>query len=82
LKFTSCDNQTLVGCIPISAVAVQLVWLGQKLVIHVIISIAITFVTFKSLRQFLVPVQRKSGNLWNAPRSYAFRQKLLLTGKS
>ena len=24
LKFTSCDNQTLVGCIPIAAVAVHL----------------------------------------------------------
>ena len=24
LKFTSCDNQALVGCIPIAAVAVQL----------------------------------------------------------
>ena len=24
LKFTSCDNQTLVGCIPIAAVAVPL----------------------------------------------------------
>ena len=26
LKFTSCDNQALVGCIPIAAVAVDLTW--------------------------------------------------------
>ena len=37
LKFTSCDNQALVGCIPIATVAVDL-----KLVSHFIRCIAIT----------------------------------------
>ena len=49
LKFTSCDNQVLVGCIPIAAVAVHL---KLKLVSHLIKFIAITYWILKSLRQF------------------------------
>ena len=40
--FTSCDNQALVGCIPIAAVAVHLNLKPQKLVSHLIRCIAIT----------------------------------------
>ncbi len=48
LKFTSCDNQDLVGRIPVGAVAVHLNLKSQKSVSHLIRCIAI----FKSLRQF------------------------------
>jgi len=46
--YHSCDNQALVGCIPIHTIAVQL---GQKLVSRLIIflSIAIPYIIFKSL---------------------------------
>ena len=53
LKFTSCDNQVLVGCIPIAAVAVHLKLKSKELVSHLIRGIAITYWIFKSLRQFL-----------------------------
>ena len=52
LKFTSCDNQTLVGCIPFPAVAVHLNLKSYKLVSHVIRRIAIRYWIFKNLRQF------------------------------
>ena len=52
LKFTSSDNQTLVGCIPIAALAVNLNKKLQKFVTHLIRCIAITYWIFKSLRQF------------------------------
>ena len=52
LKFTSCDNQALVGCIPIASVAVHLNLKSEKLVSHLIRCIAITYWIFKSLRQF------------------------------
>ena len=52
LKVTSCDNQALVGCIPIAAVAVHLNLKSWKLVSHLIRCIAITSWIFKSLRQF------------------------------
>ena len=52
LKFTSCDNQALVGCIPIPAVAVYLKLKSEKLVSHLIRCIAITYWFFKSLQQF------------------------------
>ena len=52
LKFTSCDNQALVGCIPIAAVAVHLELKPYKLVSHLIRCIAITYWILKSLRQF------------------------------
>ena len=42
LKFTSCDNQALVGCIPIAAVAVHLNLKSYKLASHLIRCIAIT----------------------------------------
>ena len=42
LKFTSCDNQALVGCIPIAAVAVYLNLKSLELVSHLIRCIAIT----------------------------------------
>ena len=41
-KFTSCDNQALVGCIPIAAVAVHLNQKSWKLASHLIRCIAIT----------------------------------------
>ena len=44
LKFTSCDNQDLVGCIPIPVVAVHL---NPKLVCHLIRCLAITYWIFK-----------------------------------
>ena len=43
-----------------------------KLVSHRIRCIAITYWIFKSLRQFLMPVQKKSGNLLKAPRKLTF----------
>ena len=54
LKFTSCDNQALVGCIPIPAVAVDLNLKSWKLVSHLIRYIAITYWNFKSLRQLYI----------------------------
>ena len=50
LKFTSCDNQAFVGCIPIPAVAVHLTLKLEKLVSYLIRCIAITYWIFKSLR--------------------------------
>ena len=58
LKFTSCDNQALFGCIPIPAVAVHLKLKSWKLVSHLIRCIAITYWIFKSLRQFKMPVKK------------------------
>ena len=52
LKFTNCDNQALVGCITIAAVAVHLNLKSLKLVIHLIQCIAITYWIVKNLRQF------------------------------
>ena len=49
LKSTSSDNQALVGCIPIAAVAANL---NLKFVSHLIRHIAITYWIFKCLRQF------------------------------
>ena len=42
-KLTSCDNQVLVGCIPIPVVAVHLNLKSYKLVSHLIRCIAITY---------------------------------------
>ena len=52
LKFTSCNNQALVGCIPIAAIAVHLNLKSWKLVGHFKRCIAITYWVIKSLRQF------------------------------
>ena len=49
---TSCDNQALVGCIPIPAAAVDLNLKSSQLVSHLIKCIAITYWIFKVLRQF------------------------------
>ena len=49
LKFTSYDNQVLVGCIPITGVAVDLKLKSKKSVSHLIRCIAITYWIFKSL---------------------------------
>ena len=49
LKFTRCDKQALVECIPIAAVAVHLKLKSLKLVSHLIV---IRQWIFKSLRQF------------------------------
>ena len=43
LKFTSCDNQGLVGCIPILVVGVHLSVKQKKMVSHLITCIAITY---------------------------------------
>ena len=43
LKFSSCDNPALVGCIPIPAVAVHLNLKSLKLVSHLIRCIVITY---------------------------------------
>ena len=51
-KFTNCDNQPLVGWIPIPAVAVPLNPESSKFVSHLIGCIAITYWIIKSLRQF------------------------------
>ena len=50
-KFPSCNNQALVGCIPIAAVAVHFNLKLLKLVSHLKRCIAITYWFFKSLRQ-------------------------------
>ena len=52
LKFTSCDNQALVWCIPIATLAVHLNLKSYKLVSHLITCIAIIYIIFKSLRLF------------------------------
>ena len=52
LKSTSCDNQALVGCIPIPAVAVHWNLESEKLVSHLIRCRAITYWMFKCLLQF------------------------------
>ena len=52
LKFTSCDNEAFVGCLPIPAVAVHLNLKSWRLISHLIRCIAITYWIFKSLRQF------------------------------
>ena len=59
LKFTSCDNQALLGCIPIAAVAVHLNLNSCKLVSHHIRCIAITYWISNSLRQFQMSAQKK-----------------------
>ena len=43
LKFPSCDNQALVGCIPIASVAVHLKLKSERLVGNLITCIAITY---------------------------------------
>ena len=73
LKFTSCDDQALVGCIPIAAVAVHLNLKSQKLVSHLIRCIAITYWIFKSLFldfRILNACTKRTGNLLKAPRKY------------
>ena len=70
LKFTSCDNQVLVGCIPIAAVAVHLNLKSWKLVSRLMRSIAIT-VNFQVSRTILNACSKKSGKLLNAPRIYS-----------
>ena len=52
LKFTSWNNQALLGCIPIAAVAVHLNLKSWKLVSHLIRCIAITYWIFTSLCKF------------------------------
>ena len=52
MKLTSCDNQALVVCIPVAAVAVHLKLKSSKLVSHLIRCIAITYRIFKSLQHF------------------------------
>ena len=64
LKFTSCDNQAVVGCILIATVAVHLNLKSQKLVSHLTRYIAITYWIFKSLRQFQMPVQKSLEPYW------------------
>ena len=68
LKFTSCDNQALVGCIPIPAVAVQLklkiIQIGQSF--HQINSNNI--LNFKESTTNLNVCTKKSGNLLITPR--------------
>ena len=54
LKFTSCDNQALVGCIPIVTVAVSLNLKSYKMVSHLIRCIEITYCIFKSLQLILI----------------------------
>ena len=56
-KFTSSDNQTLVGCIPVAAVAVHL-----NLESHS---------EFSRVNDNLNACTKKSGNLLNAPRIYS-----------
>ena len=69
LKFTICDNQALVGCIPILAVAVHLNLKSQKLVSHLIRCIAITYWIPESTT-ILNGCTKKSGNLLNAQRTH------------
>ena len=52
LKFPCYDNQALVRCIPIAAVAFHLNLKSYKLVSHLIRCIAIRYWIFKSLRQY------------------------------
>ena len=49
-KFASCDNQALVGCIPIAAVAVHLNPKSWKFVSYLIRCIEIKYWIFKSLQ--------------------------------
>ena len=67
LKITSCDNQALVGCIPIAAVAVHLkreiIKIGQSS--HKMYSNNI--VNFQESMTILNSCTKKSGDLLNAP---------------
>ena len=58
LKFTSCDNQALVRCIPIATVAAHLKLKSKKLVSHLIRCIAITYWIFNSLYNFKCPCEK------------------------
>ena len=70
LKFTSCDNQALVGCIPIAAVAVDLkaeiIKIGQSS--HKMYSNNI--LNFQKSTTIFNACTKKSGNLLKAPRTY------------
>ena len=52
LKIIICDNQALVGCIPVATVAIHLNLKSQNFVSHLIRCIAITYWIFKSPGQF------------------------------
>ena len=63
LKFPSCDNQGLVGCIPISAVAVpKICHLTQKMYSN-------NIPNFQESTTILNACKQKSGNLLNASRT-------------
>ena len=63
LKFTSCDNQALVGCIPIAAVA-EIIRIGQSC--HKMYSNKI--LNFQVSTTILDYCKKMSGNLLNSPR--------------
>ena len=72
LKFASCDNQTLVGCIPIAAVAVHLNLKSEKLVIHLIRCYSNNIVNFQESTTILNACTKKSGNLLNTSRIHSW----------
>ena len=71
LKFTNCDNQALVGCIPIPTVAVHfepdIIKIGQSF--HKMYSDNIVNVQ-ESTTILNACTKKKSGNLLNAPGIY------------
>ena len=77
LKFTSCDNQALVGCIPIAAVGVHLNLKSSKLVSDCVRCIAIR-TEFWRVYDNLKCLYKKSGNLLNVPRNTNKTCKILL----
>ena len=66
LKLTSCENQALVGCISIAAVAVHL---NLKLVSHLISN---NIVNFQEFMTILNACTKKFGNLLKAPCIYIY----------
>ena len=78
LKFTSCDNRALVGCIPIAVVAVQfeaeIIKIGQSS--HKMYSNNILNV--QESMTILNARTKKSGNLLNAPRIYIICKRIVL----
>ena len=61
LKFTSCDTQTLVGCIPIATVAVHLKQSSYKIYCN-------NIVNFQESTTILNACAQKCGSLLKAPR--------------
>ncbi len=69
LKYTSCDNQALVGCIPIAAVAVHLNLKSKKKIGRSSYKkYSNNILNFQESKTISNAHTKKSGNLFNDPR--------------